>query len=656
MKHQCMVPSIALSESEYDPYDAATLASKFALKIIEHPIIRDYLEATHGVPEEFLPHVPNDEDWWDTVDKDSYAKVLAKRHRKPDYQYWMDVKRLKMPDLSTFDGPAVLGFGIRPPPIEYPIRKQGRREIYEIKPHNDRGLKDAQDKLAAVEQSYGDAGLGDVYRRGRVYPFATTKRIDLKSRFQKIFTYLMNLFLASLKVKVSGIYIELHRPEAGVLLYKFCVDLEGMENASREEVRVVASFAIRILSELNTLGERPQIQAAVKSIALSLVPDELPYKSPQEVRWLYAGHDFRTTPYLQIRSVRIADELAPQLNGIRDTMYSRLIGVPGERYFICADKNWYRANIELPGRIRARQVARIVSANEIVRPVHGSNLLGVAPTIMLTAKELLLEVPLVGDVLRWITEHLGTVLIIIAVTVLVTGLILVTAGAATPLVAAAVPVAGELGVGAAAGGFVAVESGLMAAPVMAATTGVEVAGLAAAPVATAATSSAAVVGGETVAAADLLSLTRTLLSTPVTAGEAGLANAGTLADNILIRAMTSPPVQAALKTGAQHAAKATIPAVMAVIGLCPSRAFAYSGPTAGPVQAAGVQQQESIDLGVGQLSVLRVPKYLPYPMAKPPDLYAEFEADAFAGAIGEPFKPNATKIGKMYMMGEFEVI
>ena len=49
-----MVPSVALGASENAPENAAKYASALALKVLEHPIFRDYLEHTHGVPEELL--------------------------------------------------------------------------------------------------------------------------------------------------------------------------------------------------------------------------------------------------------------------------------------------------------------------------------------------------------------------------------------------------------------------------------------------------------------------------------------------------------------------------------------------------------------------------------------------------------------------------
>src|ERR1700730_5180089 len=147
MRHICMVPSNTLSAND---------ASKFALKIIESPIIRDYLSETHGVPAFLVAFVPNDEDWWDTVSKHSYADVLSKRHKgKPSYASLIADKYLRWPDLSTFNGPWVLRFG---------PGRTGRSEIYEIKPNNPKGKKDAVEKLSDIEESYRKYRIAGIYR------------------------------------------------------------------------------------------------------------------------------------------------------------------------------------------------------------------------------------------------------------------------------------------------------------------------------------------------------------------------------------------------------------------------------------------------------------------------------------------------------------
>jgi hypothetical protein len=221
-----MVPSVGLSESEVELVPIAKRASALALKLLKRPIIRDYLEYTYHVSEALLAQIPNEVDWWDTVDKSSYAKVLAQRHKKPTYDQWMAVRNLKMPDLSTFDGPPMVpGFGGGM--IILPVNAPKRREIYEIKPDNNKGLADARRKLKNVEESYSKAALAGVYRRGRVYPpFGVRRQIVLKSRFVDVFRYLTNLYLRPLGISVVRISIQVRQAEPGAVLYNTGVTLD----------------------------------------------------------------------------------------------------------------------------------------------------------------------------------------------------------------------------------------------------------------------------------------------------------------------------------------------------------------------------------------------------------------------------------------------
>src|SRR5215213_11102824 len=114
----------------------------------------------------------------------------------------MAIKELKMPDLLTFDGLPGLGLveSILPK-----ARKKGevRSEIYEIKPWNDKGRYDALKKLDAIEKSYTDAGLSDIYLRGLACPAGSgTTRIERKTPFIKTLICFLNLQLVPLKVSV----------------------------------------------------------------------------------------------------------------------------------------------------------------------------------------------------------------------------------------------------------------------------------------------------------------------------------------------------------------------------------------------------------------------------------------------------------------------
>jgi hypothetical protein len=96
-------------------------------------------------------------------------------------------------------------------------------------------------------------------------------------------------------------------------------------------------------------------------------------------------------------------------------------------------------------------------------------------------------------------------------------------------------------------------------------------------------------------------------------------------------------------------------AAMAVVAVSPSQAYVYSGPEHGPVSPAAVKQESSLDLGIGHVYIMRASKPLPYPLTGPPELYKDFNAEAFVDRTVLPFgKP--VKLGTFYMLGSFDVV
>lgn len=655
MRTICMTPSNTLS---------ATDASKFALKIVERPIVRDYLAETHGIPAMLVAQVPNDEDWWDTVDKASYCAMLSRRHKRLNYAELLGEKKLRWPDLSTFDGPRVLYFAfggaLRRPPMLVPKPKGGRSEIYEIKPDNARGRKDAVDKLVDVETSYATRGIAGIYQRGQAYPMLFSKRIELEEAQAKLFRYLANLYLRAIGAEVVSVHLSLNRPESGALLYKICVTLRGLDEAQRETVWVAANFAVRTLHRVAASTATAEIRAALEQCLLRAEPVEGPAFTPERLPWVIAGKDFRQTPYLQLRPEAIADEIRPQLAGIQAAMYSRLVGAPGERYLLCCDAPWLLANMIVPGRVQERAASKLLSTADLMKSIHARSMLGLAPTIRMT----------VGEVVRyyapeylvrlyeWVKENPGKVLIFVAVTVCVTALVIATAGAAAPVAGAGLAEAGVLGAGAVATG----EAAAMTAPIMATTAGAELAGVSALPVVAAegvaagagasaggVAAGSGVVAGETGSAA-MLQLMRQM-ATGLTQAELRAAAAQQVADNLLIKVLTSTAVRTTLVETATVAAKVAVPVGGAlVVALSPSRAYAYSG-AGGAVNAAAVDVNDSVDLGTGHVWAVRVPPVMNYPAPNPPQMYDEFDATPYVGGSAAP-----AELRRVRMLGSFRVV
>lgn len=636
-----MVPSNTLS---------ATDASKLALKVLEMPIVRDYLAETNLLaPQLAASLVPGEQDWWDTVSKHSYAMVLSKRHGKPTYDTVMAKGNLKWPDLSTFNAPTVLRFAfgdaVRAPPIQGLKPGKGRSEVYEIKPDNKNGLKDAQKKLNDVDESYRDFALSGTYRRGYVYPRWTvgTKTIQLQSRFIDVYRYLVNLYLKPLRVGVHAVFIELRRPEPGVVLYKICVELDGADGFSRESAWVIANFAVRILSEVNTAAHPAKLRKAVTKLIETLEPVEPLGKAPPEMPWVIMGRDYRTVPFLRFRRAGpIADEIVPRLDGIRDAMYSRLMGAPGDLYFICADKTWMELNVELPRVLQMRMQTMMLGTQDASRTAAARTLAGVTSALGVTVGEVLKaapQVPLIlsSRVAQWMYDHPGATLVIVTVTIVVTAALILSAGTAAPVV---VP-AGEATIGLAVGTEATVGTAMLE-PVMA-VVAPETAAVSAVPVATSAESAS-------VTAPTLVNLARQLATTGVSTGELSAARAAATADEILIKALTHP----AVLNGARTALKAAVPlASVSLIGLSPSRAYAHTGQATANVSAAMMQDEHSIELPMGQLKLIRTLK--PQQHATP-ELYKPFDGDAFVDRGAEAFVLNPPRIGEMYMLGAIEIL
>jgi hypothetical protein len=496
-----------------------------------------------------------------------------------------------------------------------------------------------------VEASYRRLGLSGIYDRGYAYPRQRigNKLIYLESRLVEVFRYLANLFLKPLGVSVLRILIELRRPEVGALLYKLCVDLEGADKKSKESAWVIANFAVRILAEVNTAAEPAKVRKAARELVAALEPIEPLDKSPNELQWVMDGRDFRTIPYLNLQtSEPFAEEVKPHREGIRAAMYSRLMGQPGELYYLCADEDWYHFNVQLPQALRMQSKIRMLGTHDAVRSAAGRTLAGVSSAVGISASEFLRiapQLPFVvsARVMKWVSDHPVATVIIIGVTVVVTAALILSAGTAAPVVLPA----SEAAIGTLVGAeTVAVGAPAMVAPVMAASAP-ELATMSAVPVVTAAETAPTL--------PTFLAMARNLAASGVSASELTAARATAAADEVLIKALLHPSVQA----GVREAAKAILPMGVAAIGLTPSSAYASTGPAQGKVSAPAMNDADSIHLATGRLLLLKVLQPQQY---RPPNTYDQFNGDLYVDRGAEGLNPDRRKIGDLRMLGWFKVV
>jgi hypothetical protein len=606
-----------------------TKASQFALKIVEFPIIRDYLSETHGVPKFLVAQVPNEEDWWDTVDKDSYAKVMSKRHKRNMKYESLMADNIRWPDISTFKGPTLLRYAYGDAIKESRFQ---RTELYEIKPNNDNGRRAALQKLDDVESSYKRYGISGIYRRGKIYPSVAKKLIPLETPYLQLFRYIVTLGLKAIGAAVESIYFEVTRPYPGVLLYKICVYLDGVDGRKKEEVWRIAAFAVRMLLVSQTAYETADIQKATELFADSLAPSD-PKINPKRVERIVAGKDLCAIPYLDFKNVNTVPELKSDLEGIRATMYSRLSGEPGDRYFICSDETWYQARIGDPGRQKVAAQLKLLRHDTLFSG-KGSSFVNISAPLVLTVDEAIERIPVIRVIYRSIKRNIGTVLIIIGCTILVTAAVLVilgTGGTAAPA---------------------------MAPTVMATASSAEIAALSAPPAAAAASTAGAggVATGGAIRAVSavrgstqLVQWARTAIKAGSTAEELSAARGAALADKILVESLKQMAQSKVVAAGFG----------LFLVGLSSRTAHAYSGPQQGPIAHTAIG--DVIHKEIGSLFVLRVPKILPYPVAKTPELYKEFNPNQYKEFDAKSFtnpqldSANNTLPPKMFMLGSFEI-
>ncbi|AIQ63030.1 hypothetical protein PSTEL_07875 [Paenibacillus stellifer] len=91
--------------------------------------------------------------------------------------------------------------------------------------------------------------------------------------------------------------------------------------------------------------------------------------------------DLFKVPLLKLRWETVADELSGSRDGIRGAMYSRFIGKPGERYFLCGDARYYQQVHELPARARMSGTAGLLQVQYKMMGLGPRNMAYVTPLL-----------------------------------------------------------------------------------------------------------------------------------------------------------------------------------------------------------------------------------------------------------------------------------
>jgi hypothetical protein len=156
-------------------------------------------------------------DWWDKAGSgEVYHNVLLKRH-KGVKRADLEADQPKIPDLLTFNG-------------SYGGLASGRHEYYEIKPDNDGGINAGLEKLAYIESMYRKKRYMLPYKRGSYYPdpdpLLAQNPIEIKLPHNRTFEYAIRILLKRGSFTKLRIYMQLRKPEDGLLLYRVCIEIE----------------------------------------------------------------------------------------------------------------------------------------------------------------------------------------------------------------------------------------------------------------------------------------------------------------------------------------------------------------------------------------------------------------------------------------------
>jgi hypothetical protein len=482
---ECMAPSETLSKDD---------ASIFGSTLAEVPIILDYLAETHGGYFTTVTR-PTATDWWDVEIRPVYWAVLLDRHHPQLSERRLRAeKNLVVPDLTTYKGKYIR----RSPAGEAILVRPGdRNEFYEIKPNSRSGRANGPDKLTGIHAGYRRLGIDGIYTRGTWYPEKSPRRLNFRANnlIAENFLYLMKIINEWMNVQIRGVYLEVEREVAGLLLYKICIEFDREDHWTKEMDGLLARYIVRTFFKCLCTGLTLDVKKPIMAFANTLQPTGSPQGFPGRIPAIFGGRDLNKVPSISVRSLGIVPELEPMLQTIGDVLYTRLKGLPGQEYIICCDETYLRTTISEPRRQRMQATVRMLSSEAAFKYSNGRTMLALLPASSMTAIEVLKGAPgMAIELLRYAADHPKESIIFVGIVIAVTALVAITlaSGGAAPAAAAAgaalvegaetVAVGTTLveGAGTAAAGEGALASG-MAAPIMAEATAPAIAAATAVP-------------------------------------------------------------------------------------------------------------------------------------------------------------------------------
>jgi hypothetical protein len=358
----CMAPSIELTR-----FDASTMGG-----IVEQAILRDYVDECARNPRK-----PFDdrEEFWDTSNREHWKLALITRHPHISGRMLDDLiklKRLKVPDISSWRA-LYLRRGVLDP--AYP---GDRNELYEVKPDSAWGIVAAAEKLVGIMDNFRKLRL-DGYKFGSWYPeppgpkqlanktiyFVHQPHVaeSFRYRLKRIERSLANL---GLYVQILDTTLDVERRTPGILYYKICVkmrlDFQGED--------AVAKRVVRLLYEAMTSSAVPEVRERELRIAASyerIKGHPLP-APPSDTASRRLEAALRLEEMFRVQSLGVVPELEGELQALANTLFSKLRGLPGDRFMICGDENFVNDEILRP---RELQKQRMLQRFQVRPPIGG---------------------------------------------------------------------------------------------------------------------------------------------------------------------------------------------------------------------------------------------------------------------------------------------
>jgi len=272
-------------------------------KIVESPIVLDYLRETHQFPGPATAVMAItlvlDMDFVDlSLSKKPYLEALVRWHSELPREQ-IEAMNPTRPDILTRNG---LRFG------QGKIVSRDRNEYYEIKSDSPTGESDGDNDLAYIKQFFRDLRkkykLKTTYVPGETYPSNPLKEKRLPLPLNRDFVNLASVLLRRYALTKLECSLLVRRSKPGLLQYKICFEFES-DDKRRQTVLA---------------------RAIAKVLAAAYVVTTVPWRFPQAELEL-GEHSLEGDPLPRIRcQFDVIPDLMPLTKSIEDLIFMRGIG------------------------------------------------------------------------------------------------------------------------------------------------------------------------------------------------------------------------------------------------------------------------------------------------------------------------------------------